>query len=415
MQYAHCSFCGLDSKCVQILDEYPKHGEILHYEVFSRHAHHLLNVLAAQLELLPDKLVLTNVIVAGTHPIASGGYSNIYRGQYQDHDGKEVQVALKVLKIFEDQLEEEQHRLHLKFAKEALVWYYLRHPNIVPFLGVDSTTFPSPSRAMVSPWMVQGSVLKYMARNSPVAPYAVQLLNDIISGLNYLHSVNIVHGDLCGRNILINEHGRASLTDFGLAGLIESEPTLRTTTRGGSLRWQPPELILPGVPFRRTMASDVWAFGCVCGEIWTEGTTPFSHFPTDSSIILGLQQAPTEQPYQTQPTDRQGTSMPDSLWDLVQRCWRYNVLERPMGNVMVDVLARITNRELPGHRHEDKGSLELLSLGGAGQAEGGQSLPLELSTSPTLPSRIVQGSVAKAMDKPLPAIPVDPQESLSDE
>ncbi|KAJ7132598.1 kinase-like domain-containing protein, partial [Mycena epipterygia] len=155
--------------------------------------------------------------------------------------------------------------------KEALLWRYLKHPNIVPFIGVDVTSFPGPTMAMVSCWMARGSVLSFISENSPVSPYANALLNDIIQGLRYLHSENIVHGDLCGRNILINERG-ACLTDFGLAAFVELDTSVKTSTRSGSTHWMAPELLLPtvyqpGFPFRRTPASDVWAFGCVCCEV----------------------------------------------------------------------------------------------------------------------------------------------------
>jgi serine/threonine protein kinase len=116
-----------------------------------------------------------------------------------------------------------------------------------------------------------------------------QQLDDVSKGLLYLHSENVVHGDLCGvsrirtahsqiiqfnpiqRNILIHER-RACLTDFGLAAFVELETSIKTSTRGGSIPWMAPELLLPsvyqpGLPFRRTPASDVWAFGCVCCEV----------------------------------------------------------------------------------------------------------------------------------------------------
>jgi hypothetical protein len=46
----------------------------------------------------------------------------------------------------------------------------------MPFFGVDLTTFLHPARAMVSQWMAQGSVLKHIAKNSPVAQYALELV-----------------------------------------------------------------------------------------------------------------------------------------------------------------------------------------------------------------------------------------------
>ncbi|KAJ7121648.1 kinase-like domain-containing protein [Mycena epipterygia] len=212
--------------------------------------------------------------------VKSGGFADIYHGRYTNADGEQVEVALKVLRIFQDHSEDTGRRVLQKFVKEAIVWRYLKHPNILPFLGVDDTTFPVPRMAMVSPWMPQGSVLNYMSENSPVSRYAINLDN-VIQGLKYLHSEKIAHGDLCGRNILINK-GRAYLTDFGLAGFVQSETSAKSSTHGGSMRWMAPELIHPDIhqpnlPFKRTPASDVWAFGCVCCEVRLGGLFLFLH------------------------------------------------------------------------------------------------------------------------------------------
>jgi serine/threonine protein kinase len=48
-----------------------------------------------------------------------------------------------------------------RFYKEALIWEGLHHPFILPFLGIDTDTFPS-SLCMVSPWMENGTVLVYL-------------------------------------------------------------------------------------------------------------------------------------------------------------------------------------------------------------------------------------------------------------
>ncbi|KAJ6556942.1 hypothetical protein B0H10DRAFT_1967479 [Mycena sp. CBHHK59/15] len=143
---------------------------------FSRHAYRLLNWLASYLNLLPDEIAIGGVTLLTVHPVKHGGFANIYHGRYKNLDGEYVEVALKVLRIFEDQSDEERLLLHSKFTKEALVWHSLKHKNIVPFLGVDSTTFPSPARAMASPWMPLGSVLKYMTENPPSSMYAIELV-----------------------------------------------------------------------------------------------------------------------------------------------------------------------------------------------------------------------------------------------
>jgi hypothetical protein len=45
-----------------------------------------------------------------------------------------------------------------RFCKEVLIWKALSHPNILPFLGVVTSPFPF---GMISPWMIQGNIIKY--------------------------------------------------------------------------------------------------------------------------------------------------------------------------------------------------------------------------------------------------------------
>ncbi|KAJ7853091.1 kinase-like domain-containing protein [Mycena leptocephala] len=157
--------------------------------VFIRRAKRLLSILADQLKLLPEKLAMNGVWLLDERPVKYGGFSDIYHGRYMREDGKEVEVALKVLKIFNDQSDDARRILHEKFAKEALSWSLLHHPNVVPFLGVDSWTFPGHTTAMVSEWMARGSILSYMLDNSPCSEYAIKIIHDIIQGIMYLHSV----------------------------------------------------------------------------------------------------------------------------------------------------------------------------------------------------------------------------------
>jgi len=114
---------------------------------------------------------------------------------------------------------------------------------------------------------------------------------DIAQGLEYLHSKNIIHGDLKGVsllmqmslptspnfafqvNILVSPSGRACLADFGLATTMESKPGSTSMNRtAGTLRWQAPELFpdmdsdAENIQHRNTFATDVYAYGLVCYE-----------------------------------------------------------------------------------------------------------------------------------------------------
>ncbi|KAF8209582.1 hypothetical protein K438DRAFT_1753926 [Mycena galopus ATCC 62051] len=91
--------------------------------------------------------------------------------------------------------------------------------------------------------------------------------------------------------------------------------------------------LLSNLPFKQTRESDIWDFGCICYEIWLEGETPFSHFATDTVLVLAISEftdsQQEESPYPVKPHDTGGNPMPDRLWELVQCCFRYNLFERP--------------------------------------------------------------------------------------
>jgi serine/threonine protein kinase len=53
------------------------------------------------------------------------------------------------------------HILEQQICKEALIWQSLQHPSILPFIGIDQETFPG-YLCIASPWMEQGTVLKYL-------------------------------------------------------------------------------------------------------------------------------------------------------------------------------------------------------------------------------------------------------------
>ncbi|KAJ7620585.1 kinase-like domain-containing protein [Mycena polygramma] len=225
----------------------------------SSKARRLIIKLSEACDMLPLSLFIAGVSGRAEHATFAGGFADIYQAT---HDGKAV--ALKHLRMLNS--DSEHRRIRRQFCREVLVWQRLQHPFILPLIGIDRETFPS-SLCMVSQWMEHGTVLKYL--NSNGRANVDTLLFEIAQGLQYLHSQNIVHGDLRGGNILITQQWSACLGDFGLTTLTDATAT-HTSHRAGSIRWMAPELLYPerfGQKFVRTPASDVYAFGCVCLEV----------------------------------------------------------------------------------------------------------------------------------------------------
>lgn len=105
--------------------------------------------------------------------------------------------------------------------------------------------------------------------------YSKQVLNDehhqyfayqILRGLKYLHSANVVHRDLKPSNILVNKNCDLKICDFGLArgfGKEEDDPTL---TDYVVTRWyRAPEVVLLASEYTKSI--DVWSVGCILCEL----------------------------------------------------------------------------------------------------------------------------------------------------
>ena len=98
-----------------------------------------------------------------------------------------------------------------------------------------------------------------------------QLTRDMITALQALQSLHIVHADVKPSNILYSDRHRASfLTDFGLAfreGMEHSE-----SFRRGSLSFMAPEILISGHQHKPTHKIDVWALGATIFSILTRSS-----------------------------------------------------------------------------------------------------------------------------------------------
>ncbi|KAJ7113410.1 kinase-like domain-containing protein, partial [Mycena epipterygia] len=245
--------------------------------------------------------------------VAAGGFGDIWKGSFR---GQEVSV--KVMRLFEDS---DVAAVLKEFGREALIWRQLLHPSLLPFFGLF---YLGKRLCLVSPWMENGNILKFLSKELHKIE-RLSLILDVALGMEYLHENHIVHGDLKALNILVTPSRRACIADFGLASIADAM-TMRFThstvsSRGGTGRYLAPEL------FRGDKAhfgSDVYAFACVCYEILT-GRVPFHEFPNDMTVMFHVLDG--KRP--SQPSSCSGTPALNSLWDLLQDCWREKPDTRP--------------------------------------------------------------------------------------
>lgn len=93
-----------------------------------------------------------------------------------------------------------------------------------------------------------------------------------MTGLEYLHGRDIIHRDIKGANILVDNKGGVKISDFGISKKVEN-----TITRNGHLSlqgsvfWMAPEAVQQKSYTRK---ADIWSVGCLIVEMLT-GTHPF--------------------------------------------------------------------------------------------------------------------------------------------
>jgi cell division cycle 2-like protein len=92
------------------------------------------------------------------------------------------------------------------------------------------------------------------------------LLQQLASGVAYLHDNWILHRDLKTSNLLLNNRGQLKIADFGMARYV-GDPPPNLTQLVVTLWYRAPELLLGAT--RYTSAIDMWSIGCIFGELLT--------------------------------------------------------------------------------------------------------------------------------------------------
>ena len=154
----------------------------------------------------------------------------------------------------------------------------LQHPNIVQYLGSNSD---AEHFNIFLEYVPGGSVAAMLNSYGQLKePLIRNFVRQILTGLSYLHGRDIIHRDIKGANVLVDNKGNIKISDFGISKRVEASALLQPPKNGGhihrpslqgSVFWMAPEVVKQTSYTRK---ADIWSLGCLIVEMFT-GTHPF--------------------------------------------------------------------------------------------------------------------------------------------
>ena len=228
---------------------------------------------------LPLPLEVTKVTANFKSTVWDDSFATVYQGTYKDKE-----CALKVFNIGVVQ--------NLKDIEESrLASIIQHHPNVVLVHGLwYRNLLPGNQPALVME-LCNTNLQKYLEEKIDRGEdelfekaTKVEILRDVAAGMIYLHSEQIVHGNLSASNVLLNVNGSevvAKVAGFGQSKLLNPQTVNPNTATHGRSNIMPPEVIHGQYQVELTKAVDVFSFGCLIPHV------AYCHYPEPRSDPLG--------------------------------------------------------------------------------------------------------------------------------
>ena len=260
---------------------------------------------------IDDRRFCPGTIVANRYRIVTlrdrGGVGEIYLAE-------DLKLGLLVaLKFLPQAMQRDEARLS-RLLGEVKIARKISHPNVCRVYDIgEAQGYP-----FISMEYIDGENLASLRRRIGRLPKAkaLEIGRQLCSGLSAAHEQGILHRDLKPANLMIDGHGRARITDFGMAVLAES--LTGREARGGTPGYMAPEQ-LAGQEV--SVRSDLYALGLVLYELFT-GERVFQARSIAGLIDLQRQAAPI-------PPSNLVQGLDPEIEDMILRCLETDPRDRP--------------------------------------------------------------------------------------
>ncbi|KAL9986220.1 hypothetical protein ACROYT_G000330 [Oculina patagonica] len=182
--------------------------------------------------------------------IGSGAFGKVYK--YLSVRDDCIWKAVKIVKI--ESQNTERHTDVKALKNEISILKDLAHVRIVSYYGSKQE---SNHLYLYMEYMAKGSLSDYLKNNGILCePGSGKFTRQMLEGVSFLHSKNVIHRDIKGLNVLLDGSGNVKLADFGLSKIIQKIGSkTNLDSHCGTPYWMAPEIVL-GKGYGRKV--DIW-------------------------------------------------------------------------------------------------------------------------------------------------------------
>jgi serine/threonine protein kinase len=196
--------------------------------------------------------------------------------------------------------------LRNQLLRDARASAGLSHPNVV---NVHDIIESGDTTYLVMEYIAGETLSERMQHTPPPdTAWLLRVLRDIAAALDYTHRKGVVHRDIKPANIMIDQHARVRIMDFGLARATDQQSTVTSGMVAGTIQYMSPEQIKGEAVDGRT---DQFSMAAVAYELLTGKPL----FEADSAIALA-QKIVNETPL---PAHIQNPALPPAVSDVLAK------------------------------------------------------------------------------------------------
>eukprot|EP01059_Diplonema_ambulator_P003269 TRINITY_DN12952_c0_g3_i1.p1 TRINITY_DN12952_c0_g3~~TRINITY_DN12952_c0_g3_i1.p1 ORF type:complete len:474 (+),score=52.64 TRINITY_DN12952_c0_g3_i1:40-1461(+) len=227
---------------------------------------------SAILDMLPAKFVSQ---LQFRQVLGEGSFGHVFLATSTSSRHNRPPAMYAIKKVMVSHVSAETILQEVKTSKD------LTHPNVIETVGAYKEANAVNIVMKFYPGGTLSALIESLGRLTD--DVARVFAKDIIRGVEYLHRNNVIHRDLKGANMMLDENCSVRIGDFGSSRAIDETATNYLTLEG-TPAWMAPEVIKQS---GHSFPADIWSIGCTVIEMLT-GRPPFADCRTPHATMFAI-------------------------------------------------------------------------------------------------------------------------------